>query len=83
VQVGLPTNRITVKFALSDSDAVGSVGVAMPLVQTSETVTSAGLLSEKSLFTLKVPLFCVFVIVQEALPPMTSDTLPHGAWLAV
>jgi hypothetical protein len=35
------------------------------------------------LFTLKVAVFSVFVIVQVTFPPLATATLAHGAWLAV
>ena len=54
-----------------------------PLVQVTETVTEAELLSEKFLLTVKVALFRVFVIVQLAVPPLLIATPAHPAWLAV
>jgi len=65
VQVGSPTNPVTVNTAPPDSDALADAGVSDPLAQLRETVTLAGLLSEKSLWTVKVALFSVFTIVQE------------------
>jgi hypothetical protein len=45
-----------------------------PLVQETETVTEAPLLSEKTLLTVRVALFSVFVIVQEGVPPTVIGT---------
>ena len=56
---------VTVKFAGSDSEAVGSSFATLPEVQVTPTVTSAALLSEKSLSTTTWALRSVFVIVQE------------------
>ena len=58
-------------------------GAGVPLVQVTETVTRAALLSEKFLLTTKVPLFSVLVIVQLGVPPVAMATLAHPAWLAV
>ena len=58
-------------------------GAGVPLVQVTETVTRAGLLSEKFLLTTKVPLLRVLVIVQLTAPPLMITTLAHAAWLAV
>ena len=54
-----------------------------PLVQVTATVTAAELLSEKTLLTVRVALFRVLVIVQEAAPPLATRTAAQGAWLAV
>ena len=45
-----------------------------PLVQLTETVTDAELLSEKFLCTLRVALFRVLVIVQDGVPPTVIVT---------
>jgi hypothetical protein len=45
---------VTLKSASSDSDAVPSTVVTVPLSQTRETLTVAELPSEKSLFTSNV-----------------------------
>jgi hypothetical protein len=45
-----------------------------PLVQVTETVTDAELLSEKVLWTTRVALFSVLVIVQEGVPPTVMAT---------
>jgi hypothetical protein len=65
------------------SEAVPLAGEGVPLVQLTLTLTDAPLLGMKSLLTMNVPALSVFVIVQGALPPLTSATLAHGAWLAV
>ena len=46
-----------------------------PLVQLTEMVTDAKLLSEKFLWTVSVALFRVLVIVQEGVPPTVIATL--------
>ena len=58
-------------------------GDGVPLVQVTDTVTKAALLSEKFLLTTKVPLFRVLVIVQLTEPPLMITTLAQAAWLAV
>ena len=45
-----------------------------PLVQVTETVTEAELLSEKFLLTVRVALLSVLVIVQEGVPPLMMAT---------
>ena len=64
VQVGLPVYPVTVKTAGVASEALAEAGRAVPLAQERETVTEAGLLSEKSLLTVKVPVV-VLVMMQE------------------
>ena len=54
-----------------------------PLVQVTETVTRAALLSEKFLLTVKVALLRVLVIVQLTDPPLMITTPAQAAWLAV
>ena len=54
-----------------------------PLVQVTETVTEAALLSEKFLLTVRVALFSVLVIVQLAVPLFAMATPAQPAWLAV
>ena len=49
----------------------------VPLVHVTATVTEAKLLSEKFLLTTKVPLFSVFVIVHEGVPPFAMATKEH------
>ena len=63
VQVGLPEKPDTVKDAGVASEALAEAGDAAPEAQERETVTEAGLLSEKSLLTVKVAVV-VFVMVQ-------------------
>ena len=65
------------------SEAEPLAGEGVPLVHVTLTGTLAGLLSEKSLFTVRVAAFSVFVIVQEELPPTLSATLWQFVWLAV
>jgi hypothetical protein len=55
---------VTVKVAGVASDALAEAGEAVPLAQESDTVTEAALFGTKSLLTLNVALFSVFVIVQ-------------------
>ena len=55
------------------TDALAGDGVP-PLVQVTETVTEAELLSEKFLWTTRVALVSVLVIVQEGVPPTVIAT---------
>ena len=65
VQVSGGVKPVIVKLASSASEAEVSVLVTVPLPpQLMLIVTLAALLSEKSLLTLSVALFSVFVIVQ-------------------
>ena len=64
------------------SDAEPDDGVAVPLAQETLTETDAPLFGTKSLFTWKVFVFRLLVIVQEWLPPTEIATPAHGAWLA-
>jgi hypothetical protein len=64
VQVGLPEKAETVKTAGVASEALRDAGLAEPEAQDRETVTEAGLPSEKSLLTVKVAVV-VLVMVQE------------------
>ena len=53
-------------------------GEGVPLVQVTETVTEAELLSEKFLLTVRVALFSVFVIVHD---PLWLTIAPStGCW---
>jgi hypothetical protein len=72
-----------VKEAGTASEARAVAGVTVPLVQERLTVTEAALFGTKSLLTTKNALFCVFVIVQEALPPGLITTPAQFVWLAV
>jgi hypothetical protein len=65
------------------SVAEPDAGEGVPLVQLTLTLTDAPLFGEKSLLTVNVALFSVFVIVQEALPPTVIATFAHVAWLTV
>jgi hypothetical protein len=65
-----------------DSEAVPEAGVGVPDAQETLTDTDPALFGMKSLFTVKVSTFWVFVIVQEWLPPTEIATPAHGAWLA-
>jgi hypothetical protein len=65
------------------SDAEPEAGEGVPLVQLTLTLTLAPLLGLKSLFTVSVALFSVFVIVQVELPPILIVTFAHDASLAV
>jgi hypothetical protein len=61
------------------SDALAEAGEVVPVPQERETVTEAAELSEKSLRTLKVAVFRVLTIVQEAVPPTEMATLVQAA----
>jgi hypothetical protein len=63
--------------------AVPLAGEGVPLVQVTLTGTLAPSLGMKSLFTVRVALFSVFVIVQDEDPPTLSATLAQLAWFAV
>jgi hypothetical protein len=65
------------------SEAEPEAGEGVPLVQLTLTATLAPSFGTKSLFTVRVALFSVFVIVQLADPPFVIATPAHGAWLAV
>jgi hypothetical protein len=47
------------------SEAEPDAGLGVPLVHVMLTLTDAPLFGTKSLFTVKVAMFCVFTIVQE------------------
>jgi hypothetical protein len=66
-----------------DSDAEPEAGDGVPLVHVTLTGTEAPLFGMKSLLTVSVALFNVFVIVQEDEPPILIATLAQFAWLAV
>jgi hypothetical protein len=66
-----------------DSLAEPDAGEGVPLVHVTLTETLAPSFGTKSLFTVRVALFRVLVIVQEWLPPTLIATLAQGAWLAV
>jgi hypothetical protein len=51
------------------SDAEPLAGEGVPLVQVTLTLTDAPLFGTKSLFTVRVAVFSVFVIVQLGVPP--------------
>ena len=65
------------------SDAEPDAGDGVPLVQLRLTLTEAPLFGTKSLFTVNVALFCVFVIVHEGVPPTVIATFTQFAWFAV
>ena len=65
------------------SEAVPDAGEGVPLVQVTLTGTDAPLFGTKSLFTVSVALFRVFVIVQEDVPFTVMATFTQFAWLAV
>jgi hypothetical protein len=83
VHVGSPLKPLIVVTNGVDSLAVPDAGEGVPLVQVTLTETLAPSFGTKSLFTVKVLLFSVFVIVQEWLPPMLIGTVAQGTWLAV
>ena len=61
------------------SEADPEAGVGVPLVQVTLTATDAPLFGMKSLFTVRVALVCVFVIVQLEEPPFEIATPEHAA----
>jgi hypothetical protein len=65
------------------SEAEPLAGEGVPLVQLTLTETLAPLFGTKSLITVNVPAFSVFVIVQEGVPPTLIATPAQPAWLAV
>jgi hypothetical protein len=66
------------------SDALPDEGdAAPPFVQVTLTETDAPLFGTKSLLTVSVALFSVFVMVQETLLPSTNVTAAQPNWLAV
>jgi hypothetical protein len=65
------------------SDADPEAGEGVPLVQLTLTVTGAPSSGMKSLFTVSVALFSVFVIVQDEAPRFVISTSAHPSWLAV
>jgi hypothetical protein len=65
------------------SEAEPEAGDGVPLVQVTLTETDAPLFGTKSLFTVNVALFNVFVIVQEWTPLTAIGTLAQFVWLAV
>jgi hypothetical protein len=66
-----------------DSEAEPEAGDGVPLVQLTLTATLAPSFGTKSLLTVKVPLFRLFVIVQLAPPPLMIMTDAQFAWFAV
>jgi hypothetical protein len=64
VQLGAPVKPVTEKVAGVASDALADPGLTEPEVQVSETVTAALMLGTKSLTTVNVAEFRLFVIVQ-------------------
>ena len=58
-------------------------GEGVPLVQVTLTGTLAPSFGTKSLFTVRVALLSVLVIVQDGVPPTVIATLAHPAWFAV
>jgi hypothetical protein len=71
------TNGVASEALPDDGEA------APPFVQVTLTETDAALFGIKSLFTVRVALFSVLVIVQETLLPSTSVTKAQAAWFAV
>jgi hypothetical protein len=65
------------------SDAEPDAGDGVPLVQLMLMGTDAPSFGTKSLFTVSVAVFRVFVIVQLAAPPFVIATPEQAAWLAV
>ena len=83
VQVAPAVKPVIVKMRGAAWLTVPLAGAGVPpLVQVTETVTEARLLSEKFLLTVRVAVV-VFVIVQLTEPPMMIATPAQAAWLAV
>ena len=78
VHEGLPVYPLTVKTAGVASEALAVAGRAVPLAQERDTVTEAGLLSEKSLLTVKLSV-AVLVIVQEPTVTRAAEQVPEEA----
>ena len=74
---------VTVVVNGTASDAEPDAGEGVPLEQDTLTLTDAPLFGTKSLFTVNIALFSVFVIVHEGVPPTLIETLAHAAWLTV
>jgi hypothetical protein len=65
------------------SDALPDAGEGVPLAQDTLTETEPPAFGWKSLITVNVSWFRVFVIVQEGVPPTVIATVAHGTWFAV
>jgi hypothetical protein len=83
VQVAPALNPVTVVVNGVASEAEPTAGEGVPLVQVTLRFTLAPLLGTKSLFTVNVALFSVFVIVQVTSPPGLIATVAQAASLAV
>jgi hypothetical protein len=68
VHVAPVPNPVTVVTNGVASDVLPEAGEGVPLVQVTVTSTEPALFGTKSLFTVKVPLFRLFTIVQLPLP---------------
>jgi hypothetical protein len=68
VQVAPLANPVTVVTNGVDSLEAPEAGDGVPLVQVTLTATEAALFGTKSLFTVNVPLFRLFTMVQLPLP---------------
>ena len=80
VEAAVP-KPVTVKFAGSASEAVVSTLITVPLgepVHDRLTVTSAALLSEKSLPTVNVAVWSVLVNVHVTVSPACNEIAPTG-----
>jgi hypothetical protein len=83
VQVAPAAKPVIVVLKGEASLAEPLLGEGVPLVHETLTGTDAPEFGTKSLFTVSVALFRVFVIVQLDPPPMESATLAQFPWLAV
>jgi hypothetical protein len=83
VQLAPGVKPVTVVVNGVASLAEPLVGEGVPLVQVTLTETLAPLFGTKSLFTVKMPEFSTFTIVQELLPPTLIATLAQFDWLSV
>jgi hypothetical protein len=76
-------NPVTVVVNGVASDAVPDAGEGAPVVHVTLIGTLAPLFGTKSLLTVNVALFSVFVIVQEDDPPTLIATPAQLDWMAV
>jgi hypothetical protein len=81
----VPTAGMPVTLKTAGTAPLASCGlfVTVPAPQTRLTETVAGLWSLKTLWTVNVAAFRVFVIVQLGVPPLLMATLWQADWFAV
>jgi hypothetical protein len=83
VQVAPALKPVTVVENGVASEAEPLAGEGVPLVQVTLIETDAALFGTKSLTTVSVALFSVFVIVQEVVPPLVMPTFRQLVWAEV